>query len=460
MRGMWYALYLRVSTDAQYEEGYSIEAQMKKLEKWCELHDIKEYEFYVDGGYSGSNLNRPEMERMISDIRGGHVKAVVVYKLDRISRSQKDTIYLLEDVFQPNETGFISLNENFDTTTPYGKAMIGILSVFAQLERENIKERTRMGMQERLNKGMWRGTKPPFGYDYDSEKGILVPNKDADTVREIYRLYLEGMSTYRLAKLFGFSGDRQIALMLERCTYIGMISHKGEMLTGLHEPIVERSLWERVQQERKRRSTGTAHNSKYLLSGLLECGICHAKMRYQTWGKHLKIYCYSQQTSKPNLVKDPNCTNEKPEADEIEKLVVKDMLSYVKKYSSIEGNVKEHQDTIKILDKRAVLLVSRIKNLYNIYGSNPKENTLLLETIDENKRELADVNRAIEQLKAKQKDIERLSSHARHYASIAEGWDAMSCDEQRQIVREFIKKVVITNHMIEIYYHDSPPDEG
>ncbi len=220
---------------------------------------------------------------MLADIRAGLVEAVVVYKLDRISRSQKDTIYLLEDVFMPNQTGFISLNENFDTTTPYGKAMIGILSVFAQLERENIRERTRMGMQERLSKGMWRGTTPPYGYDYDSAKGILVPNEDAKTVQEIYRLYLEGMSTYRLAKLFGFKGDRQIALMLERPTYIGMIMHKGEMLPGLHEPIVEREIWERVQQERKKRTTSTPQNSRYLLAGLLECGICDAKMRYQTW---------------------------------------------------------------------------------------------------------------------------------------------------------------------------------
>ena len=107
MKSRWHALYLRVSTDAQYEEGYSIEAQMKKLDQWCRLHDVKQYEFYIDGGYSGSNLKRPEMERMIADIKAGFVEAVVVYKLDRISRSQKDTIYLLEDVFIPNQTGFI-----------------------------------------------------------------------------------------------------------------------------------------------------------------------------------------------------------------------------------------------------------------------------------------------------------------------------------------------------------------
>ncbi len=454
MNHKWHALYVRVSTDAQYEEGYSIEAQMKKLKKWCELHDITQYEFYIDGGFSGSNLNRPQIKRLIADIGAGNVNAVVVYKLDRISRSQKDTIYLLEDVFEPSGTGFISLNENFDTTTPYGKAMIGILSVFAQLERENIKERTRMGMQERLNKGMWRGTTPPFGYDYDSEKGILVPNKDAHTVREIYKLYLEGMSTYRLAKMFGFKGDRQIGLMLDRCTYVGMIFHKGEMLTGLHEPIIDRQLWDQVQKERKRRKTTTTSNAKYLLTGLLECGICHAKMRYQMWGKQLKVYCYSQQTSKPNLVKDENCSNEKADAHEPEQLVISGMLSFVKKYSSAPENVKAHNETIQILEKRRQLLVNKIKNLYNIYAERPADNALLLSTIDENKNELASVNETIEKYKKKQNHETKRSESAKRYQSIADGWEKMTFDDQRRIVREFIKKVVITNHLIEIYYHD------
>ena len=96
---------------------------------------------------------------------------MVVYKLDRLSRSQKDTLFLLEELFIPNNVEFYSMNENFDTSTPYGKAMIGILSVFAQLERENIRERTRMGMYERVKSGLWMGGGAiPFGYDYDAKE--------------------------------------------------------------------------------------------------------------------------------------------------------------------------------------------------------------------------------------------------------------------------------------------------
>lgn len=218
------ALYIRVSTDAQFEEGYSVEAQKQKLEQYCKLKDITDYEFYIDGGWSGSNIDRPEIKHLIDEIIGGKVGAVIVYKLDRLSRSQKDTIFLLEEVFNPYNCSFVSLNENFDTTTPYGKAMIGILSVFAQLERENIKERTRMGMYERVKSGYWMGGgRVPFGYDYDQSRDILVPNEHAEDVKQIFDLYLQGYSTTQLAKMFDVSGDRQVANILDRVTYLGKI---------------------------------------------------------------------------------------------------------------------------------------------------------------------------------------------------------------------------------------------
>ena len=109
------ALYIRVSTEAQAEEGYSIQAQTERLEAYCKAMGWDNYRFYTDGGYSGSNLDRPEVTKLIADARGGQVATVVVFKLDRLSRSQKDTLYLIEDVFLPNGVDFISLNESIDT---------------------------------------------------------------------------------------------------------------------------------------------------------------------------------------------------------------------------------------------------------------------------------------------------------------------------------------------------------
>ena len=145
---------------------------------------------------------RPKIKELIKDVKENKIKTVIVYKLDRLSRSQKDTLYLIEDIFIPNDVDFISLNESIDTSTPYGRAMIGILSAFAQLERENIFMRTRMGMLERVKQGYWPGGGTiPFGYDYDRKAGILVPNKDAGTVRKVYQLYLKGYSAMKIAEM-------------------------------------------------------------------------------------------------------------------------------------------------------------------------------------------------------------------------------------------------------------------
>lgn len=111
------AIYVRVSTTSQAEEGYSIDEQKDKLEAYCKIKDWKIYDTYIDGGFSGSNTKRPELERLINDAKRKRFDIVLVYKLDRLSRSQKDTLFLIEDVFLKNDVAFISLQENFDTST-------------------------------------------------------------------------------------------------------------------------------------------------------------------------------------------------------------------------------------------------------------------------------------------------------------------------------------------------------
>ena len=152
MRFLNVALYVRVSTDIQVD-GYSIDEQLERLEKYCDAKDWIIYNKYIDPGFTGSNINRPGLTKLLQDIHKGKIDLVLVYKLDRLSRSQKDTLYLIEEEFLPNNVDFISMTENFDTSTPFGKAMIGILSVFAQLERENIKTRLAMGHVGRAKAG-------------------------------------------------------------------------------------------------------------------------------------------------------------------------------------------------------------------------------------------------------------------------------------------------------------------
>ena len=151
------ALYVRVSTDAQAEEGYSIEAQQKRLIAECESKNIPSYELYIDGGYSGANLDRPRMQDLIEDIKTGKIDAVIVFKLDRLSRSIVDTVQLYYNLLKPNNCYLISLNDGFNTSESLGDLVIPLLSSFAQQERENIRMRTRMGMLERIKEGYWPG---------------------------------------------------------------------------------------------------------------------------------------------------------------------------------------------------------------------------------------------------------------------------------------------------------------
>lgn len=445
------ALYIRVSTDAQFEEGYSVDAQKEKLEQFCKLRDITEYQFFIDGGWSGSNIDRPEMKRLIANILAGQVSSVVVYKLDRLSRSQKDTIYLLEDIFIPNNCNFISLNENFDTTTPYGKAMIGILSVFAQLERENIRERTRMGMYERVKAGLWMGGgRVPFGYDYVPEKNILVPNEHADDVRQIFDLYIKGYSAGKLASMFDVANDTHIMHIIERPVYKGLILYNGELIQGQHEAIIDEDTWNKAQIARERRRVTKTNTTTYLLSGLVVCGICGAKLRYQRWGSGVKMYCYSQQKSRPKLIKDPNCDNYRYDANELEDAVMESIFKYTDALE-ISEDVQSHASTaLQALQSKCDTLSAKIKRLYNLYATNGDE--LLLETIRDNKDELDNVTRLLDAEKRTVSITESIKEQMHTLKNLRKLWPTLTVLERQQALRSCINCIKVNKDNVDIEF--------
>lgn len=185
--------YVRVSTENQIEN-YSIDEQIHRIKSYCNAKGWMLLKIYTDGGYSGGNTNRPALQQMIKALRTNKVDAVVVYKLDRLSRSQKDTLTLIEDEFLSHDVDFVSISENFDTSTPFGRAMIGILSVFAQLEKDQITERLTMGRVARGKAGYYHGgSAPPFGYCYlDGE--LVIDEYQSIQVREIFDYFLAGKS--------------------------------------------------------------------------------------------------------------------------------------------------------------------------------------------------------------------------------------------------------------------------
>ena len=446
------AIYIRVSTDAQAEEGYSIDAQKQQLTAYCVSKNIKNYDYYIDGGWSGSNIDRPELQRLIKDIQSNKISHCIVYKLDRLSRSQKDTLYLIEDIFNPYGVNFVSLNESMDTSTPMGRLMLGILSAFAQLERENIRMRTRMGMQERVKNGLWMGGgRVPFGYDYDKEKGILIKNSDSEKVKEIYDLYLKGYSAQNIANIIGLKYERLATQILKRKINYGVIEYNGQEYKGKHEPIISKETYDLAMQEMSRRSEKYVGTSEHLLTGLVYCGKCGAKMRYQKWGKsRCKFVCYSQQSSKQYLVKDPCCNQEKIWADEIEEAIKNTIFSLKEKRIDKPDNNELNSSVLNILMKQKDELNTRLKRFYNLYADN--EDSTLIELISECKNKIKQIENKID--KEKKQNIHILTKINKdnkiNLDTLQSRWDYMDIKEQQRIIQLLIDKITITDTNVEI----------
>lgn len=446
------AIYIRVSTDSQVEEGYSIDAQKEQLAAYCISKQIKEYRFYIDGGWSGSNIERPEMQRLIKDVKDNKISHVIVYKLDRLSRSQKDTLYLIEDVFNPHGVDFVSLNESMDTSTPMGRLMLGILSAFAQLERENIRLRTRMGMKERVKSGLWMGGgRIPFGYDYDKTIGTLVPNKDAEKVRQIYKLYIEGKSPQDIANMLGLKYDRLVYQILSRKSNYGIIEYNGEEYQGKHEPIISKEIFDIAERCRIDRKITRSNTSDHLLTGLVYCGKCGAKLRYQKWGdKGYKLVCYSQQSSKPYLIKDKNCNQEKVWADEVEEVVINAILDFANNYRPSETESLIQENSLSLLYEQQATINKKIKNLYNIYAEN--EDVILLETIEELKQQLATVIKKIELDTNKAIIANRRRERTITLSTVNDLWENISPLERKTIVRKLVSRIEVTDNNVSVNF--------
>lgn len=334
------ACYVRVSTENQLEN-YSIEEQTDRLKAYCKAKDWEIYRFYTDGGYSGGNIDRPALQQLLKDISNNYIELVVVYKLDRLSRSQKDTLTLIEDDFLANNVDFVSMSENFDTSTPFGKAMIGILSVFAQLEKDQITERFTMGRIGRAKNGYYHGgPTPPTGYDYvDGE--LIVNEYEALQIQEIYRKFLKGqsitsiwryMSENYTTKYGTWSSHNIILNVLRNSVYIGKVKFKGKEYDGKHEPIISPEIYYQAQKllsgnDRYKSNpyTKTPFRACNLLSSLVFCSHCGA--RYT--GNHGYYVCYSRGKTNKNKIKDPNCKNKRWKIEELDTIVQNEILNLV-----------------------------------------------------------------------------------------------------------------------------------
>lgn len=463
------ALYPRVSGHEQ-EDNYSIPEQIDRMKKYCEAKGWTVYKIYTDSGFSGSNMDRPGLQAMIKDAESKKFDMVLVYKLDRLSRSQKDTLFLIEDVFEKNNVDFASMTENFDTSTPHGKFIIGILSVFSQLEREKIRERTMMGKQARAEEGKWHGSKwVPIGYDYINDE--LVQNEyEVMQIKEIADLFLKRTPVRTIANMMTEKGYKHkhgewdaktIRRVLANKTNLGMIKHNEKFYQGTHNPIFDQKTYDEIMdimKERKDKYGTTYKPYSSLLGGFVYCKHCGGKYARQGNGKGTYYYsCYSRNKSQKKMIKDPNCKNKNYRMLDLDFVVIEAItqLSIDPEYiEQIRENkpVNNVGDKIKSINKEIEGITSQISNLMDLYslGNMP------LDVINQKVSALNETKTALEKeldsLDVPDTDDEGMTTEQIQALAAVMNDKDLTLEDKRKVVQSLIYYIEIDNENVYIHW--------
>ncbi|MEM4215048.1 MAG: recombinase family protein [Candidatus Pacearchaeota archaeon] len=278
------AIYVRVSTEEQAKQGFSLAAQEDALKNYAQALNYEIFKIYRDEGKSAKDIkHRPALQQLLKDAQNKKFNAIFVYKLDRFSRSLKDLILTIEKL-KEWQVDFISLQDKIETASASGKLMFHIISAFAEFERDIISERTRFGMNERAKEGK-AITKPPLGYKLVN--GKLEPDENKDKVKNIFETFLNtDLSLTKLAKKYNLT-TRGLIKLLKNTTYIGTIKFKKNY-EGKHQPIVNQELFNKVQEKLQEVSFNNLFkkNIKLIYSVLVQ-----GDSRYDNWDE-IKVLAY------------------------------------------------------------------------------------------------------------------------------------------------------------------------
>ena len=304
--------YVRVSTEHQIEKGDSISVQEANIKEYCRAKGWKVVDIYRDEGVSAGTSERPAYKQMLRDLKHDGFDIVVVTKIDRLSRNIRDFILFL-DLLEEHNKGFVSITQNFDTSTPMGRLTLNVLISFAQFEREMISERIKEVISKKALKGdQWMGGAPPMGYMVRNKR-LVVNEDEAELVREIFKTYIAVQSPRQTASILTSRGYRYrgrhispttVARVIESTTYIGEFvwgkrkvangkivkKPKGEWIVkkGMVPPIVDEEIFRKANQVLRENREKNKKSGKTLLSGMLYCKKCGSKLYRATSRKYKK----------------------------------------------------------------------------------------------------------------------------------------------------------------------------
>lgn len=479
------AIYTRKSTDEGLEQEFnSLDAQRESAEAYIASQRHEGWvcipDRFDDGGFTGGNMERPALKRLFAGIESGNIDCVVVYKVDRLSRSLLDFARMME-LFDKHAVSFVSVTQQFNTTSSMGRLTLNILLSFAQFEREIISERTRDKMSAARRKGKWVGGMPVLGYDVDPKGGKLIVNEDeAAQVRGMYQLYLEhramipvvqeidrrGWQTKRWITKKGqerggkpFSKSSLFRL-LTNVIYTGKVDYKGTIYNGEHSEIVDIDLWQRVQDALRRNGStgGKEVRNKYgaLLKGLLYCAPCGTGMVHtytaKDNGRRYRYYvCLNAQQRGW-----ASCPTKSLNAHEIETAVVEHIRSIGrnekiisataakvreesgKRMAELETEQRGHERELKRLHTGVQKLVGESFTAVSNGGAAMDQLADLQDRIRTIEQRMTAIR---EEVIAIQRETVDEGDMARALAVFDPVWESLSPREQTRIVRLLVERV-------------------
>ncbi len=457
-------LYPRVSTEDQFRNGHSLDEQKERMLKLCDYKNYEVYKVYEDAGISAKNMNRPAFQEMIQDIKDGKINKIIVYKLDRLTRSIKD----LEEIctfLEENNCSLESMCEDINTSTANGKFFIRMLTILAQLEIERTSERTKFGMVGAVKKGHFVG-RPPIGYD-KVDKKLVINDIESEVIRRIFDFYIKGIAANAITKLLNEEkalNRKWIPTLVDRILsneiYIGNYVHRktvsdeeSQKFVGVAPAIIEEEVFNIAQIQKQKNLKNYKRKQTYIFMQSIKCPKCGTIMGGCSSKSHTgEKHCYYQ------------CANCKTRVSEkkIEKQMINfldDMLDF---FLLIDNTYKPYlyQDTEKELKKCNKIideLNTKEKRIKSAFVNGIVEEMELKDELDFIKNQKKITEEKIKDLTIKEstedhknemkliynlKQLEQIKNKS-YYVRKNHLWDKLSKEQKQELVFKYIDNISI-----------------
>ena len=497
------AIYCRVSTRNQGESGLSLENQRIRCTKYCEDHDYEIAKIYIDVA-SAKDMDRPEMDKLRASARDNEFEIMMALKLDRISRVPRDFYNLIEEM-NTLDKGVIVVEDHWETTTPAGRMMAGMLIQFAAFEREIGVERTKSAGRQRASEGKPGGGKPPIGYDR-KDKLFILNKPEAKIVKRIYDEYVMGIGPAKIAAGLNREGFRtkthykadgkfwlgnkeftqkHIHNYITNPLYKGVIFHSGENFQGIHEAIVSKELWESAQNivkfNSQSKNLGNSIRDQHILSGLVKCEICGDLISaYGGTGKQKKVYHYYHCLSARSKSGRNECNNTAIRTEHLESIVA-DVIRQIAVSDNFFGSVdeeldkkigkedlKEIESSIARTSAEMQKTQTEIKNLVKVLAQNKiKDIAPIQDELNLLQKQLTELtsyrSKLSNDLQRKSLSTESKDELLHLYQEFDDIWDSLTRTEQGDVIKLLVEEILLNNPKnedkgsITLYLYNKPP---